>query len=291
MSKTVNSYAKINLSLKIIGRAQDGPKAGYHLLHSYFALIDLYDTIELDACTREIICTMHPAQQVMQENNIAYKAAHRLKQHLLQARGEEAKQLGVRMHITKNIPMGGGLGGGSSNAACILRELNKMWGAGLPLPELSSIGLELGSDVPFFLHESNAFVHGLGDIVTPQPRLNMEVMVIWPQIHVDTGKVYAEFAASPNENVMPKGERQPYGMKSDPTIVGHNDLYRPAVRLYPEIEKAMQAVQSLKGCNLLSMSGSGSSFFALFDMPEQLQEAKATLKLAYPQWLTYVCKI
>ena len=148
----LRSPAKLNLFLHIIGRRSDG----YHLLQSVFQFIDWCDTIRLRLIPENTIRRIHPLPSVPVEQDLVVRAAQLLKDtyHV---------KLGVEIALDKNIPMGAGLGGGSSNAATVLIGLNHLWQLKLDLNTLCKLGLQLGADVPFFLFGQNAFVEGIGE--------------------------------------------------------------------------------------------------------------------------------
>ena len=144
--------AKINLFLHITGQRADG----YHLLQTVFRLIDLFDTINLKPTTDGIIKRVNDVPNVPAEQDLCIRAAKLLQQHT-------QCHLGVEIMVEKHIPMGGGLGGGSSDAATVLLALNRLWQLNLPRNELMSLGLKLGADVPFFIFGKNAWAEGVGE--------------------------------------------------------------------------------------------------------------------------------
>ncbi|MBL8506283.1 MAG: 4-(cytidine 5'-diphospho)-2-C-methyl-D-erythritol kinase, partial [Methylobacillus glycogenes] len=172
--------AKINLFLHITGRRDDG----YHLLQSVFRLLDHGDTVHIrvrdDAqITRSIDLPGVPAEQ-----DLCIRAARLLQEHT-------SCQHGADIHVTKRTPMGGGLGGGSSDAATVLLALNRLWQVNLKREELLSLGLKLGADVPFFIFGENAWVEGIGEKLQSIQLNNAYYVVITPQVHISTAEIFA----------------------------------------------------------------------------------------------------
>ena len=244
----VAAPAKLNLFLHVTGRRADG----YHLIQSVFMLIDWCDTLHFEIrkdgqLSREDLHGELPAE------DLVLRAARALKSHT-------GCPFGAHIGIEKRIPTQAGMGGGSSDAATCLLALNRLWNLNLPRRELESLGLKLGADVPFFLRGRNAWVEGIGEIITPleqDARLDLSrFVVVKPVAGLDTGKIFAaEDLQRDTKPAIISGFAE--GPKFD---FGHNDLQPVAKRYCPEIGSALQWLESrgLGG----RMTGSGSAVFA-----------------------------
>lgn len=239
--------AKLNLFLHITGRRADG----YHLLQSVFMLIDWCDTLHLDVkldgtIQRIDLNTPLPA------DDLIVRAARALQ-------SASGTSLGAEIRIDKQIPAQAGMGGGSSDAASTLLALNKLWGLNWPVSKLLPLGLELGADVPFFLHGHNAWVEGIGEKVSPVLVPPSRFVVIKPNAGIQTARIFGSPAlerATKTATI--------FDFAAQPYDFGRNDLQPVAQALCPEIEMALQWLQSfgLKP----RMTGSGSAVFA--QLPE-----------------------
>ena len=171
--------AKINLFLHVTGQRSDG----YHLLQTVFQLIDLSDEVTLHKTEDGQITRLSGAQNIPAEQDLVIRAAK-----LLQSKTQT--NFGCTIELKKKIPMGAGLGGGSSDAASVLWGLNELWETGFRRQELMTLGLELGADVPFFLLGKNAFAEGIGEVLHPLELTEKTVFVIYPQTHIPTVDVF-----------------------------------------------------------------------------------------------------
>jgi len=238
----LRAYAKLNLMLKITGRRPDG----YHTLRSLVVAVDWADEVHLETIPRrriELRCM--PDLRIPHEENLIYRAAKLLWERF-------SPREGVRIVLLKDIPMGAGLGGGSSDAAATLAGLNELWGLGLDLGELIGFARELGADVPFFLGESPAWMEGIGDELHPA---DVEVppafLVLVPPFQCPTAEVYRIYDELSGE-------------EPGPTEDYPNDLWPAALRLRPELARYLEALQGLGELGV-GMTGSGSALFAAFD--------------------------
>ena len=171
--------AKINVFLHITGQRADG----YHTLQSAFQLLDFYDTLSLRPTNDGLIFRLNTIENVAEQDDLCVRAAKALQQ-------ATGCPKGVTIQINKRIPMGGGLGGGSSDAATMLLALNHLWSLNLPRASLMEIGLTLGADVPFFIFGQNAWAEGIGEILTPLPLPSTYYVVLTPKIQVSTVKIF-----------------------------------------------------------------------------------------------------
>lgn len=179
--QTFLAPAKINLFLHITGQREDG----YHLLQTVFRLLDFYDTIYLKTTTNNAIKRVNDVPGVPEAQDLCIRAAKLLQQH-------SQCPLGVEMVVEKHIPMGGGLGGGSSDAATVLLALNHLWNLQLSRNELLTLGLKLGADVPFFIFGRNAWAEGIGEKLQAIELPEAYYVVLNPNIHVSTAQIFAD---------------------------------------------------------------------------------------------------
>ena len=173
--------AKINLFLHITGQRADG----YHQLQTVFRLLDYYDTIYLKPTQSKAIKRVNDVAGVPEEHDLCLRAAKLLQNHT-------HCQLGVEIAVEKRIPMGGGLGGGSSDAATVLLALNQLWNLNLSRAELLSLGLQLGADVPFFIYGTNAWAEGIGEQLQTIHLQEAYYVVLNPNVHVSTAEIFAD---------------------------------------------------------------------------------------------------
>lgn len=254
-SLRVLAYAKLNLVLRVVGRRPDG----YHLLQSLFCAVDLADEIVLEAVPRGIEL-LAPSDLGPAGQNLAYRAA----QALL-----GASSPGVRIYLRKKIPVGAGLGGGSSDAAAVLAGLNALFELGKTPEELRSLGASLGADVPFFLGPSPAWVEGIGERVFPVGMpLAMVFLLVIPPFRCPTALVYKAF----DELGLPFSPPGPIP-KVPPFL---NDLWPAAVKIRPELAEIRAILEKIPSLGV-GMSGSGSTLFLAFRSMGEAEEAKARL--------------
>jgi 4-diphosphocytidyl-2-C-methyl-D-erythritol kinase len=274
----VTSFAKINLFLYITSKREDG----YHTLFSLMTPIDLCDDLHIDFGTEQtkVVCS-HP-QVPEDESNLAHRAADLFYQ-ALRKKGHETQ--GVLIEIIKRIPPGGGLGGGSSNAATVLSALNDYHHQPFSKPELMELGLDLGADVPFFMFNGPAIVQGIGEKLEKPPDLRPYHLVLCdPGVAAATAAVYKrydfeltstqKYTINAGLNVLLRGQ------EFDAGAWMHNDLEGPACRLYPEIREAKEEMELLLH-RKVRMTGSGSSLFALF---QDRREARKACEILLEKW-------
>ncbi len=238
--------AKLNLFLHVVGRREDG----YHLLQTAFRLIDLSDSLRFSPREDTRIKLASPLPGVPEDQHLAVRAARLLKR----ATGARA---GAGIAVEKHIPMGGGLGGGSSDAATTLAALNRLWGTGLTRVELQRLALELGADVPFFLCGGNAWGEGIGEAITPLELPPAWYAILTPQVSVPTAAVFAAPELTRNTKTI-KISSFSEGLAGLP---GDNDLEPIVCGRYPEVARHLDW---LRGHGDARMSGSGACVFAEF---------------------------
>jgi 4-diphosphocytidyl-2-C-methyl-D-erythritol kinase len=248
-SLTLRSPAKLNLFLHIVGRRADG----YHLLQSAFQLIDWCDTVDLKRIPENEIRRINPIPGVKPEDDLVVRAARLLKEF-------SQVDFGVEINLKKEVPMGAGLGGGSSDAATTLIGLNALWNLNLDQKTLCTIGLKLGADVPFFIFGKNAFVEGIGEKMQEIALDNRDFLVIFPNQGIATKSIFQD-----PELTRDHGQITIDGFLASPWSDLSNDCQAVAMRICPEVKQALDWIgQAIPGSKP-RMSGSGSSVFAVLD--------------------------
>lgn len=252
------SPAKINRFLHIVGRRKDG----YHLLQTLFQYLDYGDTLDFELRTDNKII-LYPQENfgISQQENLIYRAAHLLQQT---AKVEQ----GVTIHWNKKIPLGAGLGGGSSNAATCLYALNTLWQLQWSNHQLIQLGLQLGADIPFFLFGRSAIGEGIGERLTPVELKEPWMLVVTPPCNVMSAKMYAHSELTRNTPTL-RIEALIQGEVENRIAEYRND-FEPLVRkLYPEIDDSLKWLSNYGEARL---SGSGASVFACFDTFDKANE-------------------
>jgi 4-diphosphocytidyl-2-C-methyl-D-erythritol kinase len=232
--------AKLNLFLHVTGRRPDG----YHDLQTVFQLIDLADDIHIEVRRDGLIERQAGPEGVPAEADLVVRAARALK-------AASATPLGANLSVTKRIPMGGGLGGGSSDAATVLVALNHLWDCGLNEHELAAIGVDLGADVPVFVRGRSAWGEGRGEQLTPLELPERWFVLVHPQVHVPTAALFQAPELTRNS--------PPITMHGFLRSGGRND-FEPVVRArYPEVAHALDWLGHFAPARL---TGTGSCIFA-----------------------------
>jgi len=259
--------AKLNLFLHITGRLPDN---GYHLLQSVFTLVDLCDTIRIEATQDGRIERVNEVPGVPADEDLAVRAARLLQE----ATGTSQ---GARIEVEKRIPMGGGLGGGSSDAATVLMVLDRLWKCGFDAESLGEIGLALGADVPFFVQGTSAWVEGIGDILKPFAVPPAWYVIVAPPVSVPTAAIYgaAELTRNAEALKMEDFSAHPQLLSSDRRF--RNDMEAVVVARYPEVREALQWLARHGNAR---MTGSGGCVFAAFASREAAQAALQDLPAA-----------
>lgn len=243
--------AKLNLFLHIVGRRNDG----YHELQSVFILIDLCDQIKLTLRRDgKIVRSGDVIGDI--DKDLCLRAAQLLKK-------QSNCNLGVEIEVTKRIPAGAGLGGGSSDAATTLMGLNKLWELNFSTDQLILIGTSLGADIPFFLLGTNAWVEGIGEKLTPIDVPSTSFAVIWPGVSQATSEIFSHSDLTRNTKYVTMSILNSAQQTGDWMSLGHNDLEPIAKIVNPEVNKVLSELPQFR------LTGSGSAVFA------QMQESEA----------------
>jgi 4-diphosphocytidyl-2-C-methyl-D-erythritol kinase len=247
--------AKLNLFLHVVGRRADG----YHLLQTVFRFLDYGDTLRCEPRTDGAIVRVDPLPGVPPEADLVVRAA-------LALRAVTGAGAGANLHLEKRLPMGGGLGGGSSDAATTLLALNRLWGTGLDSLQLQRIGLALGADVPIFLHGHTAFAEGVGERFTDLALPPAWYLVVVPAVAVPTPEIFRSTQLRRDTPAILAGDWRPG--------FGHNDLEPVACALYPEVTRHLEWLQRYGDAR---MSGSGACCFVAFGTEAAARTAMAAL--------------
>ncbi|MCF8998795.1 4-(cytidine 5'-diphospho)-2-C-methyl-D-erythritol kinase [Acinetobacter nectaris] len=236
----VASPAKINLFLHITGRRQDG----YHELQTIFQFIDLYDWLSFSQTDSDQI-TIEGIPSVDNTDNLIYKAAQLLKPYA-------KKNHGLHIKIEKNIPMGAGLGGGSSNAATTLITLNRLWQCGLSQTELAHLAIQLGADVPIFIYGKNAWAEGVGEQISPVNLPKKCYIILKPDCFISTQKLFSQKTLTRDSK-----PSKFCAYQQQPSNFG-NCFEHLAKKLYPQVDEAMQYLNQFGNAKL---TGTGACVF------------------------------
>ncbi len=247
MSHAYPAPAKLNLFLHVVGRRTDG----YHLLQSVFRLIDRADTVHLELRDDGRVVREGDLPGVAEVDDLTVRAAR-----LLQAHAPAGA--GVTIRLDKILPLGGGLGGGSSDAATVLLALNCLWQVNLPRETLQHLALQLGADVPVFIFGQSAFAEGVGEILHPVSVPPAWYVVLMPPVQVPTAAVFAAPELTRNTPAL-KIARFSAGMGQ------HNDLQPVVVDRYPEVARHLEWLAQFGEAR---MTGSGACVFATFGTEE-----------------------
>jgi len=257
MTESWPAPAKLNLYLHVTGRRADG----YHTLDTQFQFLDIADSLQFEIRPDGCIGRAEAPPGVPEDRDLTLRAARTLQ-------AEAGVLQGVTIHLAKHLPLGGGLGGGSSDAATTLLVLNDLWGCGLGLDELATLGLALGADVPVFVRGHAARAGGVGEVLSPAEPPETTYVVLCPPVQVSTADVFAawdrEFHLTP-----PVGASR---IRDFRAAEGGNDLEPIVRRLYPQVD---QALNWLGKFGPAQMTGSGACVFLPVDDAARGQEILA----------------
>jgi 4-diphosphocytidyl-2-C-methyl-D-erythritol kinase len=256
--------AKLNLFLHITGRRSDG----YHLLQTVFQFLDIHDDVLLDVDTSGDVAALHHYPGFTHEDDLTLRAAR-----LLQT--ETGCRAGVKINLVKNLPVGGGIGGGSSDAATVLMVLNQLWHTNLNQEELAAIGLRLGADVPVFIHGRACWAEGVGEDIQAIDLPEPVYLLVYPKVHVSTGQIFSA----------PELTRNTSPIKIADFLAGdaRNDCESIVRDQVPEIDQAMQWLGQYSPARL---TGTGSCVFAEFESHQQAQQAADQVPQDWQTWVS-----
>lgn len=252
--------AKLNLMLHITGRRPDG----YHELQTVFQFLDYADELHFSTRNDGHINLLTPMLGVEHDSNLIVKAARLLQTH-------SGSSQGVDIQIDKRLPMGGGLGGGSSNAATVLLALNHLWDLHYSLDELAQLGLQLGADVPVFVHGHAAFAEGVGEKLTPIELPEPWFLVAIPRVSISTAEIFND----------PELTRDSQPIKVRPVLEqdGRNDCQPVVEKRYPDVRNALNLLSNYCEAKL---TGTGSCIFGSFSDYAKATQALTQLSNALP---------
>ena len=259
MANTVNTMdwtsewpapAKLNLFLHVVGRRPDG----YHLLQTVFRFIECADYLRFAPRVDGEIVLATPTPGVAEEADLTVRAARMLQAHT-------GCRQGASITLRKHLPMGGGLGGGSSDAATVLLALNHLWQTGLPRSELERIGLALGADVPVFVHGRNCFAEGVGERFIDLELPAATYLILHPAAHVPTAAIFGAATLRRDTPPLDPSQWRPG--------IGHNDLEPVACAAFPPVAAALDWLRGFAPEAM--MTGSGACVFAAFADPAAAQ--------------------
>ncbi|MEW6672036.1 MAG: 4-(cytidine 5'-diphospho)-2-C-methyl-D-erythritol kinase [Thermodesulfobacteriota bacterium] len=260
------SPAKINLFLHILGKRPDG----YHNLVTLMCCVGLYDIVRLDFSVRDVSVACNHPLVPLDHTNLACRAAKRFFDHI-------NRKEGVGISIEKQIPVGAGLGGGSSNAATVLLGLNRFYGLPLSREQLIALGVSIGADVPFFIDQKPAIASGVGEILEPCSGIEpYTVLLVFPGFSISTAEMFKNFNFRLTKDIekikIPFFRNRNFDIKRDL----HNDFEKIAEEKHPELA-SIKNVLLKHGAMGALMTGSGSAVFGLYRDRESAEKAYSTL--------------
>jgi 4-diphosphocytidyl-2-C-methyl-D-erythritol kinase len=276
----IRSFCKVNLALAVLGKRPDG----YHEIRTVFQSIDLHDDIEIRPCTRlQLRCPELDAIPV--EENTVWRAATALMR-------AGAPAAGAEIILKKSVPVGAGLGGGSSNAAAALLGLCRFWGLEVPVAELHTIAASIGSDVPFFLRGGTALGIGRGEEIYPLPEMQpAHLVVVYPGIHISTGTAYQSLSLMLTSRRAAPNIQSFCGRLAEATgglAEIFNDFETSILPAYPAVKEAKDFLRD-RGATATLLSGSGSSVFGFF-LNEESAHAASRNGNARESWRVFPAK-
>ena len=283
-SITLKSRAKINLSIDVLGKRQDG----YHLVEMIMQTIDLYDLIEINEKDNDQITIKSTSDEIPLDcNNLVYKAANLIKKTFNINKG-------VEIHIKKNIPVAAGMAGGSSNAAAVLVGLNKLWNLNLSNQQLEKIGLKLWADVPFCINGGAVLASGIGEELTPIKGLTKDVciLVCKPDLFVSTKEVY-ECIDSKDIDKRPNNKFLIECLKNEETRQLAENMFNVLEGVTMDKHPVIQQIKDIMTNNRAlgaMMSGSGPTVFGLYENREDAVKCKAILEKQFKQTFVVACE-
>ena len=253
--------AKINLFLHITGQRADG----YHTLQTVFQLLDFYDTVHLKLTQTREIKRVNDISNVPASSDLCVRAALALRQ-------ATGCTHGVEIALEKRIPIGGGLGGGSSDAATVLLALNQLWKTNLSRAELMQIGLTLGADVPIFIFGQNAWAEGIGEQLTPIALPTRYYLVLTPNVHVSTRDIFANSTLTKDTKPLKIADFSRDANLDSHSVVFKNDLEAVVCKEFPAVAATLAWLNQFGQAR---MSGSGASVFVAVNSKQVADELLA----------------
>jgi 4-diphosphocytidyl-2-C-methyl-D-erythritol kinase len=262
------SPAKLNLFLHITGRRQDG----YHELQTIFQFVDLCDTLTFSLTSNNRIEIAPEIKSLPQQENLVYKAAEILVPF------KRIESYGIDIILEKQLPMGGGIGGGSSNAATTLLALNTLWECNLPLEKLAELGVTLGADVPVFVMGFSAFAEGVGERLQKVKLETPCYLLLKPNCHVSTGQIFTDKYLT--------RDTPPIRISHALKLGGHNDCLDIVRKYNPEVD---EAYLWLKNHGDARLTGTGACLFLACDNLHHAERIKQSMPKKWQSWICHGC--
>jgi len=265
--------AKLNLFLHITGQREDG----LHCLQTIFQILDICDTLQFEITDDGVVSRLTESD-IPQDEDLIVKAARLLQSHA-------GVSQGVSIYIDKQLPIGGGLGGGSSNAATTLVALNHLWGCGLSIDDLASLGVQLGADVPIFVRGISAWAEGIGEQISAINLPKSHYVVIFPQIFVSTGKVFAHSQLRRDCTTITIRDFSEVldNLGYETAFRRVENVCEPVVRdMVPEVDAALKDLAEFADARL---TGTGACVFARFDSEVAARQAWQVLNKKWTAFL------
>lgn len=272
------AYAKINIGLEVLSKRDDG----YHNINTLMSLINLADELEFyPSSSVEVLCPQY--SELNTKDNIIYKTINEIKKRYYLV------DKGIKIKLNKKIPIGAGLGGGSSDSAATIKTLNDVWYIGITNPNMKEIAIKIGSDVPFFLKNKSAIVEGKGDIIRHfQYVIPYYIVLIYPRINISTKEAYeslniGQTIKTPTDylSLIKLSQKAPYILKE----FFKNDFEDVIFPKYPILKEIKETLYEF-GALFSLMSGSGSSIYGFFE--KQLEAELAVSQ--FPEFDCFLCK-
>jgi len=280
----IKSYCKINLSLKVLKKLNDG----FHKINSLITFCDLYDLISITKINDpkdKIIFSGKFKKGISRNSNSVTKIINLLRKAKL------LKNQYFKINIKKNIPHGSGLGGGSSNAASLLNYFNRKMALNLSKKKIRKFASEVGFDVPINLERSNTFLTGKKDqILRLNQKFKLNLLIVYPNLICSTKKIYAK-----NTKINLTKTKPYFKCKNSKKLINilikeDNDLENTVVKIYPKVKKIIDYIKSQQGCYFSRITGSGSACIGIFSNMKNAIYAQKMIKLKYPKYWSAVSK-
>ena len=269
---SLKAPAKVNLFLEILGKRDDG----YHEIETIMQEIDLADSLQFEETQEGVTLECNDKNIPANQDNLVCKAANLILE-------ECGIKKGVLINLEKNIPVGAGLGGGSSDAATTLKALNSLWKVGLNNEELMEFAAKLGSDIPFFINGKTALCRGRGELITPvEVRNRMDYIILFPRVHISTETIYKNLKidlTKKRKDVSFFLDALKYSEVAGISKLLFNRLEEIIFATYPDLLQVKSTLESFDFCGL-SISGSGSAFFGLCNDRHQAEVIKSKVELS-----------
>ena len=269
---SLKAPAKVNLFLEILGKRDDG----FHEIETIMQEIDLADSLQFEETQEGVTLECNDKNIPANQDNLVCKAANLILE-------ECGIRKGVIINLEKNIPVGAGLGGGSSDAATTLKALNSLWKVGLNNEELMEFAAKLGSDIPFFINGKTALCRGRGELITPvEVRNRMDYIILFPRVHISTETIYKNLKidlTKKRKDVSFFLDALKYSEVAGISKLLFNRLEEIIFATYPDLLQVKSTLESFGFCGL-SISGSGSAFFGLCNDRHQAEVIKSKIELS-----------